>query len=45
LVPRADTPRIYFTDRETLAPDGRRLVDVFGGRTLNLDQFQTRVMQ
>lgn len=45
LVPRAGTPRIYFTDRETLAPDGRRLVDVFGGRTLNLDQFQTRVMQ
>jgi hypothetical protein len=45
LVARPDTPRIFITDRATLAPDGRRLVDVFGGRTLNLEQFQTRVMQ
>jgi ATP-dependent DNA helicase RecQ len=45
LVPRADTQRIFLTDRDSLAPDGRRLVDVFGGRTLSLDQFQTRVMQ
>ena len=45
LVPRAETPRIFVTDRASLAPDGRRLVDVFGGRSLSLDQFQTRVMQ
>ena len=45
LVARPDTPRIFITDRATLAPDGRRLVDVFGGRTLSLEQFQTRVMQ
>ena len=45
LVPRTDTPRIFITDRSTPAPDGRRLADVFGGRTLKLEQFQTRVMQ
>ena len=45
LVPRMDTPRIFLTDRRTLAPDGRHLVDVFGGRTLSLEQFQSRVMQ
>jgi hypothetical protein len=45
LTPRAETPRIYLTDRNALAPDGRRLVDVFGGRSLTLEQFQTRVMQ
>jgi hypothetical protein len=32
-------------DQEAFAPDGRRLIDVFGGRTLTLDQFQTRVAQ
>jgi ATP-dependent DNA helicase RecQ len=45
LVPRAETPRIYLMDQEASAPNGRRLVDVFGGRTLTLDQFQTRVAQ
>ncbi len=45
LVPRAETPRIYLMDQEASAPDGRRLVDVFGGRTLPLDQFQARVVQ
>ncbi len=45
LVPRNDTPRIFITDHGALAPDGKQLVDVFGGRTLSLAQFQTRVMQ
>ena len=45
LVPRADTPRIFMTDRRILSPDGRLLIDVFGGRTLSLEQFQSRVMQ
>jgi ATP-dependent DNA helicase RecQ len=45
LVPRAQTPRIYLMDQEASTPDGRRLTDVFGGRTLTLDQFETRVAQ
>ena len=45
LVPRVETPRIYLMDQEAFAPNGQRLIDVFGGRTLTLDQFQTRVAQ
>src|SRR5204863_1153638 len=42
---RPDTPRIFLTTQDQQAPDGRRLRDVFGGRTLTLDEFHTRVAQ
>lgn len=45
LVPRVDTPRIFLTDHRVLAPNGSPLIDVFGGRTLSFEQFQSRVMQ
>lgn len=45
LVPREGNPRIFITDQRTIAPDGRLLSDVFGGRVLSLEQFQSRVMQ
>lgn len=45
LVPRAETPRIFLTALDLLAPDGRKLVDVFGSRTLTLDQFNARVAE
>ena len=43
LAPRADNPRIFLTSISQLSPDGRRLKDVFGGRTLTLDEFTARV--
>jgi hypothetical protein len=45
LAPRADNPRIFVASIEQPAPDGRRLKDVFGGRTLTLDEFNARVAQ
>lgn len=44
-VPRAEAPRIFLVPREQLAPDGRRLRDVFGGRTMSLDDFFERVAE
>ena len=45
LAPRADNPRIFLAPVNQPAPDGRRLKDVFGGRTLTLDEFNARVAQ
>lgn len=45
LAPRADNPRIFLAPVNQPAPDGRRLKDVFGGRTLTLDEFHARVAQ
>ncbi|UZF90658.1 protein DpdF [Bosea sp. NBC_00550] len=45
LAPRADNPRIFLAPIDQPAPDGRRLKDVFGGRTLTLDEFNARVAQ
>lgn len=45
LTTRPETPRIFVTPEAQLAPDGRRLRDVFGGRTLTLDEFHARVAQ
>lgn len=45
LAPRSDNPRIFLAPVDQLAPDGRRLKDVFGGRTLTLDEFNARVAQ
>ena len=45
LTPRRDNPRIILAPIEQIAPDGRRLKDVFGGRTLTLDEFNARVSQ
>jgi ATP-dependent DNA helicase RecQ len=45
LAPRSDNPRIFLAPIDQLAPDGRRLKDVFGGRTLTLDEFNARVAQ
>ena len=45
LVPRPDNPRIFLAPIDQPAPDGRRLKDVFGGRTLTLDEFNARVAQ
>jgi ATP-dependent DNA helicase RecQ len=45
LVPRAENPRIILAPIDQPAPDGRRLKDVFGGRTLTLDEFNARVAQ
>ena len=42
---RPDTPRIFLTTQDQQAPDGRRLRDVFGGRTITLDEFHARVAQ
>jgi len=42
---RPDTPRIFLTRQDQQAPDGRRLRDVFGGRTLTIDEFHARVAQ
>lgn len=45
LHPRAGSPRIFVTSKYLAAPDGRRLVDVFGGRVLTLDEFHARVAE
>lgn len=45
LAPRPDNPRIFLAQINQPAPDGRRLKDVFGGRTLTLDEFNARVAQ
>ena len=45
LVVRPDAPRIFITAQDQIGPDGRRLRDVFGGRTLTLDEFHARVAQ
>jgi superfamily II DNA/RNA helicase len=45
LAPRADNPRIFLAPIDQPAPDGRLLKDVFGGRTLTLDEFNARVAQ
>jgi superfamily II DNA helicase RecQ len=45
LAPRPDNPRIFLAPTGQPAPDGRRLKDVFGGRTLTLDEFNARVAQ
>jgi ATP-dependent DNA helicase RecQ len=38
-----ETARIFLTADDQVAPDGRRLRDVFGGRTLTLDEFHEGV--
>lgn len=45
LVPRPENPRIFLAPIDQPAPDGRRLKDVFGGRTLTFDEFNARVAQ
>ena len=45
LAARPDTPRLFITTHDQEAPNGRRLRDVFGGRTLTLDEFHARVAQ
>lgn len=45
LTPRSDNPRIFLAPLDQLAPDGRRLRDVFGGRILMFDEFVARVAQ
>lgn len=45
LVPRYDNPRIFLAPADQPGPDGRRLKDVFGGRTLTFDEFNARVAQ
>jgi ATP-dependent DNA helicase RecQ len=45
LAPRPDNPRIFLAPIDQPAPDGRRLKDVFGGRALTLDEFNSRVAQ
>lgn len=45
LAVRTNSPRILLTAQNQLAPDGRRLREVFGGRTLTLDEFHARVGQ
>jgi superfamily II DNA/RNA helicase len=45
LTTRPETPRIFVAPQDQKAPDGRRLRDVFGGRTLTLDEFHARVAQ
>lgn len=42
---RLDNPRIFLVSQDYQGPDGRRLRDVFGGRTLTLDEFNARVAQ
>lgn len=43
LVARPDSPRIILAPLNQLAPDGRRLRDVFGGRVLTFEEFNERV--
>lgn len=45
LTPRPGSPRIIIADRGQTAPDGRPLRDVFGGRILTLEEFQSRLAQ
>ena len=45
LVPRTENPRIFLAPIDQPSPDGRKLKDVFGGRTLTLDEFNARVAQ
>ena len=45
LAARPESPRIFITTRDQKAADGRRLRDVFGGRTLTLEEFYARVAQ
>lgn len=46
LVPRHDGGRIFMCHRDMASPDGsgRRLIDVFGGRIVDLDEFHMRVV-
>ena len=45
LAVRAESPRLFITTQDQMAPNGRRLRDVFGGRTLTIDEFHARVTQ
>ena len=45
LAARPETPRLFITSQDQKAPNGRRLRDVFGGRTLTLEEFHARVAQ
>lgn len=45
LTPRPDNPRIFMAPVTQGSPDGRKLKDVFGGRTLTFDEFYARVAQ
>ena len=45
LTPRLESPRIFIAPVSQESPDGRRLKDVFGGRTLTFDEFYARVAQ
>ena len=43
--PNRVSPRILLTPEGQVTSDGRRLKDVFGGRTLTFDEFNSRVSQ
>ena len=43
LVARAMSPRILIADCDQASPDGRPLRTVFGGRTLTLEEFNSRL--
>lgn len=45
LSPRKDRPRIFIAPESQVAPDGRPLRQVFGGRTLTLAEFNSRLSQ
>ena len=45
LIPKPDAPRIFIVPENQQSPDKRRLSDVFGGRTLSLEHFYTRVLE
>ena len=45
LVARAMSPRILIADRDQVSPDGRLLRMVFGGRTLTLEEFNSRLAE
>ena len=45
LTPRNNRPRIFIAPENQIAPDGRPLRQVFGGRTLTLAEFNSRLSQ
>jgi len=45
LAPQAKSPRIFILPSNFPAPDGRPLKVLFGGRTIDLDEFHARVTQ
>ena len=45
LAPRPETPRIFIAPKDYLAPDGRRLRDVFASRILTLHELHAKVAE